>query len=583
MTLSIHKAYHQLLKSIAEQLPEKDGALLILSLMALHSSMGGRFPPVEEVIPSMQSRFEELSCQDAYESASEFCRKIGEISLSKLMESLNDLLQGNSIWTGLHVMAGALSRREDFELPSDLIEVMFEVLPLPGIGASIYLPWDEAGQLLLYAGSHQLLPYVEAIESSNIAAMQLICYLDNGVPGDSQVRNSDPVKRPSYVKNGEPQRFDACLAMPPVGVKVHRKDIEHDLYDRFQISGNQYHTLAIQHLMWQTQGPIAVVVSHAFLFASGADRQLRELLLRQGSIRAVVGLPGGLLNKTQISLALLLLDTSPEKNVLEEVVMINAEHPDFSENLPRNRKGLKNSDVLVSILNDGTFHPAARRVPVQELLQNDCNLVPSRHVLSEQASRAAELISDMRTMALEEVVTIIRPAPVKEKEGSEGYQVYEIGVADLPDAGYLRTPTKLIRIPKREVEKIVVKREDVLLSIKGANRKVGLVSWDIWDSEYGWVIGQSMCILRCSPHVLPKFLTMFLRSPIGQQLIDQITTGTAIPFVQIKQLRTLKVPVPNLVEQKKIVALFDKQVEVLKEIRQLEDELLELIPDEWVL
>ena len=263
--------------------------------------------------------------------------------------------------------------------------------------------------------------------------------------------------------------------------------------------------------------------------------------------------------------------------------MINAEHPDFSENLPRNRKGLKNSDVLVSILNDGTFHPAARRVPVQELLQNDCNLVPSRHVLSEQASRAAELISDMRTMALEEVVTIIRPAPVKEKEGSEGYQVYEIGVADLPDAGYLRTPTKLIRIPKREVEKIVVKREDVLLSIKGANRKVGLVSWDIWDSEYGWVIGQSMCILRCSPHVLPKFLTMFLRSPIGQQLIDQITTGTAIPFVQIKQLRTLKVPVPNLVEQKKIVALFDKQVEVLKEIRQLEDELSELIPDEWVL
>ena len=76
---------------------------------------------------------------------------------------------------------------------------------------------------------------------------------------------------------------------------------------------------------------------------------------------------------------------------------------------------------------------------------------------------------------------------------------------------------------------------------------------------------------------------MFLRSPIGQQLIDQITTGTAIPFVQIKQLRTLKVPVPNLVEQKKIVALFDKQVEVLKEIRQLEDELSELIPDEWVL
>ena len=115
------------------------------------------------------------------------------------------------------------------------------------------------------------------------------------------------------------------------------------------------------------------------------------------------------------------------------------------------------------------------------------------------------------------------------------------------------------------------------------NRKVGLVPREA-DSEISWVIGQSLCIIRCdSRYLSPKVLTMFLRSPLGQQLLERITTGSTIPFVQLKELRTLPIPVPDPVEQKRVEALFDQQADLREEIKEIESKIADLMPKVWSL
>lgn len=573
----------RLLKSVQTPLSNRDVALLTLALMALHKALDGKFPLVSEVPSSMDATFPEISCKEAGEAASALCRQAGELVLSQLMAHLDELLrQGDHALLDVDSLMATLddgSHGTEVELPQEMLELMLEALPIPHVGASIYLPWDEAGQFLEKAGTHRLVPRMEILDPRNLAMLQLIGYVNNGEADTTpQVICSDPIKHPSFVRSGQPLRFDACIATPPIASAIEADLSIHDLYNRFPVAGTQYHQLAIQHVLWQTKGPVAVLTSHSTLFGSGSDRQLREHLLRNGMLRAVIGLPGGLLSRTQIPLAILLLNT---EQTTDEVLLLNADHPDFIEEGTRQRKRLINTDAMASVVNGFAHHAAARRIRTEDLLHGDSNLVPSRHILSEQASRAAALVEQMPTRALRELSTIIRPALMKVKEGEETTSVYEISVADLTDAGYIDPPSKTIRISEHEEGKIAVRPGDVLLSIKGANRKVGLVPWEA-DGETSWVVGQSLCIIRCDASRLkPKVLTMLLRSPLGQQLVEQITTVSTIPFVQLKELRNLQVPVPDPVEQQRIEALFDQQFALVEEIRAIKSRIGNLVPERW--
>ena len=76
---------------------------------------------------------------------------------------------------------------------------------------------------------------------------------------------------------------------------------------------------------------------------------------------------------------------------------------------------------------------------------------------------------------------------------------------------------------------------------------------------------------------------MYLRYALGQQMIDQITAGSTIPFLQMRELREFQVPVPEQDEQDSIIHLFDQQVNINQQIKRLQQELEALTPSQWSL
>lgn len=106
-----------------------------------------------------------------------------------------------------------------------------------------------------------------------------------------------------------------------------------------------------------------------------------------------------------------------------------------------------------------------------------------------------------------------------------------------------------------------IQQGDVLLSVRGVNRKAALFNSDRDDV----LLSQNFAGIRCSELLDPKFLLLYLESPIAQFYFDKHTAGTTIMTLSMKDLKELPVPLLSLDEQKKVVETFEVEQRKINE------------------
>jgi type I restriction enzyme S subunit len=95
---------------------------------------------------------------------------------------------------------------------------------------------------------------------------------------------------------------------------------------------------------------------------------------------------------------------------------------------------------------------------------------------------------------------------------------------------------------------------DVLLSIVGTIGKVAVVPGEL----AGGNITQSSCRLRPAEGlVIPALLAAFLRSPAATEQFREMSLGTAVPRLNLEDVRKIEMSLPPLAEQRRIVAKLD--------------------------
>lgn len=118
-----------------------------------------------------------------------------------------------------------------------------------------------------------------------------------------------------------------------------------------------------------------------------------------------------------------------------------------------------------------------------------------------------------------------------------------------------------------KLKNVIVKEHDVLLNITGAS--IGRVTTAPKNMD-GARVNQHVCIVRPNDEVLPKFLEIFLASPVVQNLIDDVQVGATREALTKTMIEQFDIPVPSLDEQRRIVAKVD---ELMKVVDQLEAQL----------
>ena len=359
-----------------------------------------------------------------------------------------------------------------------------------------------------------------------------------------------PVMQFEEIK-GNQESFDAGFTFPPLD-----KDMQEQI---------------IENLVYSITGRFCVIVSLGFTFRLGNTAKIRNEVLDTRRLQAVAELPTGFLPNSGISCAALFF--APKTDFQDSVMFINLSGGEFRDRERSSRMFTVLNNPAVEILKSGlagTEYELCKKVSYSEIESGGNVITPSRYVLSAEVQSSQEQILKGSTR-LSEIVDFVR-VQVGRKE-NEGELYYEVTAGDINPAGLVEQPERAIHLSKdNPALKSQLKQNDLIFAIKGSVGKVGLIT----GTPNNWVVNQSFVILRLKNKDWPvEFVFRQLKSNAMKNYIQSKTTGSVIPSLTMAELRELPLiaPTPHLVEKQKF--RHERQIKLVKQIRELQKELAE--------
>ena len=296
----------------------------------------------------------------------------------------------------------------EFFTPRKVSEVIAK-LAHPKSGDRICDPACGSGSLLLRAGEEvsdgnfQLFGQESNGQTRSLARLNMLLHKQDG----ARIDWCDTLNSPTLIESDHLMRFEVVVANPPFSLDkwwgswdANDKALP-DPYKRFtphmppKSRGDYAFVLHMLAVTKAGVGRMAVVAPHGVLFRSGAEGKIREKLIRDNSLDAVIGLPGQLFPTTGIPVCIMVFDRSREAGGLRaherDILFIDASR-DFEPGKKQSR--LRDEDVNKIV---ETFRTRSERerysrcATFEEIEANGFNLNIPRYVDTFEAEPEVDL------------------------------------------------------------------------------------------------------------------------------------------------------------------------------------------------
>ncbi len=207
----------------------------------------------------------------------------------------------------------------------------------------------------------------------------------------ARIEWGDTLNNPALTENDKLMQFDLTIANPPFSLKKWgAENAEKDKYNRFWrgIPPKDKGDFAFVSHMVETAKPksgrVAVIVPHGVLFRGGVEGKIRQAMLEENIIDAVIGLPAGLFQTTGIPVAILIIDRSREEGGANEkkkdILFIEASK-EFVPGKAQNSLSEENiNKIYDAYAKRQEIEKFSRKVDPKEIKENDYNLNITRYV-----------------------------------------------------------------------------------------------------------------------------------------------------------------------------------------------------------
>ncbi|HIF9273388.1 TPA: type I restriction-modification system subunit M [Photobacterium damselae] len=274
----------------------------------------------------------------------------------------------------------------EFYTPSEVVQLLVALLK-PHAGMRIYDPTTGSGGMLIqmrnYLAKHgenasNLSLYGQEMNLNTWAICKMNMFLHGVLNAD--IRKGDTLREPQHTQAGELMCFDRVIANPPFSLKKWGKEeCDNDGFGRFPYGTppKDAGDLAfVQHMIASTnaEGMVGVVMPHGVLFRGSSEKAIRQGMLEDDLLEAVIGLPSGLFYGTGIPACMLIINKNKPSVRKGKVLFINGEL-EFQEG--KNQNKLREQDIAKIVTTFNNFEDIKRYskvVPYSEIAENDFNL-----------------------------------------------------------------------------------------------------------------------------------------------------------------------------------------------------------------
>lgn len=321
--------------------------------------------------------------------------------------------------------AGGGKKAGEFYTPLQVSRLMARLVA-PKPGDRICDPACGSASMLLRAGeyieetyeSRDYALFGQEVNSATYGFARMNMFL-HGKDGATIVWG-DTLNDPKLIERDALMKFDAVVANPPFSLdKWGAENAGNDRFARFWRGvppKSKADYAFISHMVEAAktrEGRVGVVVPHGVLFRGGAEGRIRQALIEENLLDAVIGLPSNLFPTTGIPVAILVFDRAREAGGAHEArrdVMIIDASRDYREGKRQNALDESHVTRIVETYRvRAAVERYSRPVPVSEIGASDFNLNISRYIDTAEVEAEIDIAAVEREIeALEDELAKLR-------------------------------------------------------------------------------------------------------------------------------------------------------------------------------
>jgi type I restriction enzyme M protein len=386
---------------------------------------------------------------------------------------------------------------------------------------------------------------------------------------------------------------DVILANPPFmspkgGIKPHKK---------FSVQSNRSEVLFVDYIAEHLTptGRAAVIVPEGIIFQSAtAYKTLRKMLV-ENYLYAVVSLPAGVFNPySGVKTSILLMDKQLAKKT-DSILFVKIENDGFDlgdqrrpidkNDLPealkclnewkktivnkqdkqdsqdKQNKNVENPDHPVKFFGGRSYALLVKKEKIAE--NGEYNLTGERYKIVETRKH-----QKWPMVNIGDICEVLNGFAFKsEKYVNEGIRV--IRITNVQKGKIIDNDPKFYPLTDlNEIERFILKKGDLLLSLTGNVGRVGLIS----ESLLPAALNQRVACLRVtSEKILHSYLYSILNTDLFENSCIDAASGVAQKNLSTEWVKKFQIPLPPLEVQREIVAEIEGYQKLIDGCRQVVD------------
>lgn len=299
--------------------------------------------------------------------------------------------------------SGAGKKGGEFFTPKEVSGLLAKLVA-PKEGDRIFDPTCGSGSLLIKVAEEtkdgegnptdNFAIYGQESNGDTWALSKMNCFLHK--MDSAQIEWCDTINNPKLIEGDALMKFDIVVANPPFSLdKWGHENAEADRYKRFlrgvpPKSKGDY--AFILHMIETTSpnGKVGVIVPHGVLFRGSAELKIRQKLIEENLLEAVIGLPTNLFYGTGIPAAILIFNKA---KTTKDILFIDASK-DFEDGKKQNV--LRQEDINKIVLTHQGFKTIEKYSSVvkpEEVAENDFNLNIPRYVDTFEEEEPVDIVA----------------------------------------------------------------------------------------------------------------------------------------------------------------------------------------------
>ena len=353
------------------------------------------------------------------------------------------------------------------------------------------------------------------------------------------VSNAQIVQRNVYASSeADFEKFDNVLMDSPFALSVTIEDSQ--VYKYGLPSKSSADWANYQIALWKLK-PTGRSIATSSLggLNRASDVKIREGIIKDDLIEAVIMLPSSMYANTAIPTALLVFNKNKTETMKNKVIMIDASEQYIRKNRRQNSLTDETINKIFDVFKNGTEEERfSTIVDTGTLEKNEFNLNASFYLNAQLIGQQLRDSITLRDVAeiLPGVQVTASDLDVLKKNATH----YFLNVRNIQDDSILYEEEDRIRDKKVNwYGKYDIQAGDIIMTTKGTTAKAVIVPDDFNPS----FISNNLTIIRINKEKYsPYVLLRYLKSELGKLVLDSVTTGTGVRIINASKLGNIEIP-----------------------------------------